>query len=292
MNYQIRLGLATLLSLLPSCGEKEPPAGSSPSIPTAPIPAKAVTEFSGDMAMEHVVAINEFGPRPAESEGYQKSLAYLEKALNKLGWKTSRQEFPSTTPLGKVNFTNLLARYSPDSEPDWSLSPPYLLGGHLDSKRYSDIVFLGANDGGSSTGVMVEVARVLSQHGNAARQVELVFFDGEEAMLKNIDPKRDGLYGSRYFAGHLKSRKNKPYAGIIIDLVGDAKVPLQIGLDSHKNLHSHARVAARSLGLEKVVVDAAGGIIDDHIPLINNANVPCLHLIGDFQKMPYWHTKD
>ena len=89
-----------------------------------------------------------------------------------------------------------------------------------------------------------------------------------------------------------KETKNKPNAGIIIDLVGDDKVPLLIGTDSHKNLQSHARVAARSLGLEKSIITARGGIIDDHVPLITRANLPCLHLIGDFQKMPYWHTKD
>lgn len=286
-----RLGLTFLFFLLQSCGEKDLQK-EEPSIPTSPIPEEAVTKFSGDNALHHVAAINEFGPRPAESEGYQRSLEYLEKSLKKLGWKTKRQSFPSSTPIGTVNFTNLLARHSPDSEPDWSVSPPYLVGGHLDSKRYPEIIFLGANDSGSSTGVMVEVARVLSLHGDAANQVELIFFDGEEAMLKSIDPKRDGLYGSRYFAGHLKSRKNKPYAGIIIDLVGDEKVPLLIGLDSHPNLQSHARVAARNLSLEKFVINASGSIIDDHVPLINGANIPCLHLIGDFQKMPYWHTKD
>ena len=292
MTHQLRPALAALLFLIPSCGEKDLPKGAPPSIPTSPVPSEAVSQFSGDKALQHVVALNEFGPRPPESEGYQKSLTYLENKLNAIGWKTKRQAFSSSTPLGTVNFTNLLARHSPDKEADWSISPPYLLAGHLDSKRYSEMVFLGANDGGSSTGVMVEMAQVLSQHGNAANQVELVFFDGEEAMLERIDPKRDGLYGSRYFAGQLNSRKNKPHAGIVIDIVGDENIPLLIGLDSHKNLHSHARVAARSLGLEKTVIDANGGIVDDHVPLINRANIPCLHLIGDFQKTTYWHTKD
>ena len=150
MTYLPRLGLTFLFFFLQSCEEKDLPKGA-PSTPTSPVPKEAVTEFSGDNALQHVAAINEFGPRPAESEGYQKSLGYLEKSLKKLGWKTKRQSFPSSTPIGTVNFTNLLARHSPDSEPDWSVSPPYLLGGHLDSKRYPEIIFLGANDSGSST---------------------------------------------------------------------------------------------------------------------------------------------
>jgi len=290
--HQLRSGIAALFLFIPSCGEKELPKGAPPSIPTSPVPSEAIKQFSGEKALQHVVALNDFGPRPPQSEGYRKSLTYLEKELNELGWKTDRQSFSSATPIGTVEFTNLLARHSPDKEPDWSISPPYLVGGHLDSKRYPDMIFLGANDGGSSTGVMVELARVLSQHGDAANQVELIFFDGEEAMLKSIDPKRDGLYGSRYFAGQLNSRKNKPHAGIVVDLVGDENVPLLIGLDSHKNLQSHARVAARSLGLEKTVINATGSILDDHFPLIHRANIPCLHLIGDFNQMPYWHTKD
>ena len=183
--------------MLISCGEKEgeqlEQSKSSIPRPSSPISENLGQEFSGEKALAHIHALTEFGPRPPESEGYRKSLIYLEETLGKLGWKTSRQSFRSATPVGPVGFTNLLARFSPMSDIDWESSVPFVLGSHLDTKRYVSITFLGVNDSGSSTGVLVEMARVLSAHPEAAKQIELVFFDGEEAMLTNIDPKRDGL---------------------------------------------------------------------------------------------------
>ena len=67
--------------------------------------------------------------------------------------------------------------------------------------------FVGANDGGSSTGLLLELARVLGQHPSVARKVELVFFDGEEA-YENFS-ETDGLYGSRYFARATPKRGRK-----------------------------------------------------------------------------------
>ncbi|MGJ8695830.1 MAG: M28 family peptidase [Verrucomicrobiaceae bacterium] len=299
----IRSLLCLTASLLfASCGEKDTPAPDSQSrvvTPSAEIPATFVDDFSGDKALAHIETLTSYGPRPPESEGYQKSLAYLEKTLGALGWKTTRQNFTSVTPIGPLKFTNLLARFSPDAAPDWLDSVPFVIGSHLDTKRYLSITFLGANDSGSSTGVLVELARVLSQNPTAAAQVELVFFDGEEALLSNIDPKRDGLYGSRYYASLLTSRKRQPFAGIVLDLVGDHRVPLLIGIDSTKSLQAHAVDATKALKLNDGTVQMAPkSIIDDHIPLLTRGNLATLHLIGDFNNMKdakglrYWHTKN
>ena len=157
------------------------------------IPAETIGKFSGKNALTHVEALTAFGPRPIGSEAYQLSLQYLETKLAELGWKTMRQNFTGITPIGPQKFTNLLARYSPESEPDWNSSTPFLLCSHLDTKLYAEFEFLGVNDSGSSTGVLVEMARVLSEQNEGAQNIELVFFDGEEAILKNIN-RKDGLY--------------------------------------------------------------------------------------------------
>ena len=289
--------LFTLPTLVISCGEKEgdqvEQAKSLVVLPSSPIPENFAQDFSGEKALLHIRALTEFGPRPPESDGYRNSLIYLEETLGKFGWKTSRQSFRSATPIGQVGFTNLIARFSPKSDVDWENSVPFVIGSHLDTKRFISITFLGVNDSGSSTGVLVEMARVLSAYPKAAKQIELVFFDGEEAMLTNIDPKRDGLYGSRYYAAELTRRKSKPYVGMVLDLVGDVRVPLLVGLDSPKLLKQHALVAAKSLGMDQETVQPARiPIIDDHIPLLNRANLQTLHLIGDFNRMPYWHTEN
>lgn len=279
-------GFAGLFLFLSCSQEKDPLPVATP---VEPLAIEAVAEFLGEKAFAHVETLTDFGPRPPESAPYRKSLAYLEDELGKLGWKTHRQDFKASTPVGPVNFTNLLARYSPDVEPNWNTSVDFLICSHLDTKRFTDIVFLGVNDSGSSTGVLVELARVLSGHGKSARSVELVFFDGEEAMLKNIQG-RDGLYGSKYYASQLTYRTNKPQLGIVLDIVGDPKIPLLIGVHSHKNLKAHAQAAAKVLGIGDKVVPTQDIIIDDHIPLMDKANLPVLHLIGDFNKAGYWHT--
>ncbi len=282
-------GIIALLFFI-SCQKKEEAKPLEP-LSIAPVPAVAVEQFSGQRAFDHVKALTDFGPRPPESEGYQKSLSYLEKHLHALGWKTRRSSFKSTTPVGAINFTNLLARYSPDRDPDWRASPPFIVSGHLDSKRYPDKVFLGVNDSGSSTGVMLEIARVLSENKGAALNVELVFFDGEEALLEDMVFKKDGLYGSTNYAQQLRKRNSLPSLGIVIDLVGDPKVDLLIGADSHPAAIAQTQKAVKTLKLDDAVKLAPGSILDDHVPLIVFANLPVLHLIGDFEKMPYWHKE-
>lgn len=283
------------LILLISCGGKKkesaPPDALSP-LDARPVPQSVVTQFSGQNAFDHVAKLTSFGPRPAQSEGYQKSLTYLEQTLGELGWKTKRVTFQKPTPVGRISFTNLLARYLPDGAPNWSISPPFLVSGHLDTKLYPDKVFLGVNDSGSSTGVILEIARVLSAHPKAALNVELVFFDGEEAMRENIIFEKDGLYGSTHYAHNLRKRRTKPSLGIVLDLVGDPNVPLSVGGDTHPRPRSEARSAVATLGLAKAVTFPNTTIVDDHIPLMTYAGIPVLHLIGDFQKMPYWHTDE
>ena len=97
----------------------------------------------------------------------------------------------------------------------------FLLCSHYDTKTFDTIRFVGANDGGSSTGLLLELVRVLGQHPNLAAKVELVFFDGEEA-YENFS-ETDGLYGSRYFARQLADAKTgKQFrGGILFDMVGD-----------------------------------------------------------------------
>lgn len=294
MAIRSLLVLSTFASslVLFSCGEEE-----TPSLPViravAPVPEKAAGEFSGQKAYDHIVKLTSFGPRPPASEGYAKSLAYLEETLKDLGWATRRSTFQALTPKGRFSFTNLLARHAPEGEPDWEQSPPYLIGGHLDSKFFPDLNFTGVNDSGSSTGVMLELARVLSTDPGAAANLELVFFDGEEAFGEKIIFERgakEGLYGSTNFAQQLRKRQTRPTLGIVLDLVGDPKVPLLVGGDSHPNAIAQARAATKALGLEASVSFPDASILDDHIPLQVYANLPVLHLIGDFQKMPYWHT--
>lgn len=263
-------------------GSEEPATGSRAAF--RPIPAELAAGFSGKNAYAHVEAICAIGPRPPASEGYEKSLVYLEAEFARHGWKTFRQRFTAATPRGPIGFTNLIARHQ-SGPPDEARSTPVLIGGHLDSKWIEDFEFIGANDGASSTGVILELARVLSTHPAAAASVEFVLFDGEEAMLPNITPS-DGLYGSKYYAHQLAKRTTRPSLGIVLDLIGDDRRDFYYNPETPEPFARTAEAAAREFQL--ALRRAPGPILDDHIPL-QNGGLPCLHLIGDFMNMPYWH---
>ena len=272
-------------------GNKEPEApGSGGRVPFTPLPALA-DGFSGAKAYEQVKGLVELGPRPPGSEGYEKALVYLEGEFAKLGWTTQRQSFTRTphlpgeaTPRAAIKFTNLLARHG--QAVDWRKSVPVVIGGHLDSK-VQPFHFVSANDGGSSTGVIVELARVLATNAQAAGQVELVLFDGEEAVLGNIT-QVDGLYGSKYYALEMSKRTTWPSIGIVLDLIGDKDYPTQYNPDLPKNLSAPLLEAAKASGMSLNAYP--GSILDDHVPL-QGTKLPTLHMIGDYNQMPYWHME-
>src|SRR5437899_3081230 len=134
-------------------------------------------EISGEKALAHVQRLVDFGPRPSGSEAIEKSRHYIEDQLRRSGWQVKRQAFTDDTPRGKVQFVNLIAQFTGQE----NAAPLFLLCSHYDTKTFDAIKFVGANDGGSSTGLLLELARVIGQHPNLAAKVELVFFDGEEA---------------------------------------------------------------------------------------------------------------
>jgi len=144
-------------------------------------------ELSGEKAFAHVQRLVDFGPRPSGSEAIEKSRHYIEDQLRHSGWQVTRQAFTDDTPRGKVQFVNLIAKFPGQG----NAAPLFLLCSHYDTKTFDAIKFVGANDGGSSTGLLLELARVIGQHQNLATKIELLFFDGEEAYDHFSEP--DGL---------------------------------------------------------------------------------------------------
>ena len=274
--------LAVALAALPGCGKD----GAV---------SKGRHGFSGERAMRHVEALVAFGPRPAGSEALEKSRQYIEAELASLGWTVTRQAFTKTTQLrGKVEFVNLRARYNPDgAEIDWDKGGGMVIvASHYDTKWFEEFEFVGANDGGSSSGALIELARTLGADlPDTARKAELVFFDGEEAFGENITA-TDGLYGSHYYARALwrpVAAADKPSHGIVIDMVGDKDLVLTPPTNSGAGLVDLAIEAAAALGHEKHIERGRSAIIDDHVPLNIEARIPSVDLI-DFTYAA-WHQK-
>ncbi|PYJ61621.1 MAG: hypothetical protein DME74_07950 [Verrucomicrobia bacterium] len=248
-------------------------------------PANIWEEFSGEKAFAHVQRLVDFGPRPAGSKALEKSRDYIEDQLRRSGWQVTRQAFSDDTPRGKIQFVNLIAQFSGQGK---AASPSFLLCSHYDTKMFDAIRFVGANDGGSSTGLLLELARVIGQHPNLARKIELVFFDGEEAIEQFSQT--DGLYGSRYFARQLQSGGAKQFrGGLLFDMVGDRSLGITLPANSPVEIARDIFAAAEVLKLRNYFTYLGRELVDDHVPL-NAIGIPTLDII-DFD-YPWWHTAD
>jgi len=270
-------GLVLLFGLLAGCDRTHPQTERG-------APKKIWEEFSGEKALAHVQAMVDFGPRPPGTEAIEKARQYLTKQLELWGWKVTRQTFVDTTPRGKVEFVNLVATFAAADR-----APSFLVCSHYDTKTFDTARFVGANDAGSSTGVLLEMARVLSLRPDLARKVELVFFDGEEAYEAFTET--DGLYGSRYFAGQLSAQdKAKQYrGGLLFDMVGDRSLNITLPPDSPAEMARDIFAAAEALNSRKNFTYFDREITDDHTPL-NAVGIPTIDLI-DFDYPP-WHTAE
>jgi glutaminyl-peptide cyclotransferase len=268
--------LALASTALVSCGRAE-----SVSAPDT----KIWEQFSGEKALAHVQYLVDLGPRTPGSGAIEKSRDYIENQLKASGWQTIQQAFSDETPRGKVRFVNLIARFSGQK----SIVPSFLLCSHYDTKTFSNFRFVGANDAGSSTGLLLELARVLGQRPNLASKIELVFFDGEEAYENFSDT--DGLYGSRYFAKQLSESKTAKRfrGGILFDMVGDRSLDITLPPDSPAQIARDIFASADALKLRNYFTYFDRSILDDHTPL-NQVGIPTIDII-DFDYPP-WHTAE
>ncbi len=275
----MRLHLLLVLTLaLSACEGKNDPASSAAA-------QKLWEQFSGENALRHVQTLVDYGPRPPGSAALEKSRAYITKTLSDTGWVVTRQTFTDSTPRGEMTFVNLVATFhggTKDATP-----PSFLLCSHYDTKLFEGATFVGANDGGSSNGVLLELARVLALRPELATKLELVFFDGEEAYVAFTET--DGLYGSRHFAKQLETEGKVAqfHGGILFDMVGDRELTITLSPDSPAQMTLDIFAAAKALGVREHFTYAQGQIVDDHTPL-NAIGIPVIDLI-DFDYEP-WHT--
>ena len=240
----------------------------------------AAARFDSNRAWEHLRQLVSLGPRPAGSAGIEQSRAYIRKQLASAGVPFVEQAWDAVTPRGTVRMVNLIATI-PGARKD-----RLVVAGHYDTKRFDDIRFLGANDGGSSAAVLIELARALKARKNALT-MELLFLDGEEAVIQWQGD--DRTYGSRHYVetgrkdGSLRSLR----AMILVDMVADRDLRMKRDLNSTPWLTDIIWDAARREKLGDYFSSEPTRIEDDHLPFIE-AGVPAVDLI-DLEYAP-WHT--
>lgn len=234
----------------------------------------------GAAALRHVARLVAIGPRVAGTPGGERARAYIASELKKLGVKTDIRAFEADTPHGRMALANIVA-VVPGLRRD-----VILLGGHYDTKYFKEFRFVGANDGGSSAALLIELTRRLAA---TPREYTywVVWFDGEEARVSWTAV--DSLYGSRRLATELAREGRLPRAMILVDMIGDRDLGILRESYSTPWLTNLLWATAARLGHERHFLNTAMAVEDDHAPFLA-AGVPAALLI-DFDYPP-WHTAD
>jgi Zn-dependent M28 family amino/carboxypeptidase len=245
----------------------------------AAAPAEA-PRVDGAAALGHVERLVAIGPRVAGTPGAERARGYITGELRKLGVKFDVRAFEADTPHGRLRMANVVA-IVPGRRSD-----VILLGGHYDTKYFKEFRFVGANDGGSSAALLIELARRLAA---APREYTywIVWFDGEEARVSWTAT--DSLYGSRRLASDLGRAGRLPRAMVLVDMIGDRNLGILRDTYSTPWLTDILWATAARLGQGRHFLSTEMGVEDDHAPFLR-AGVPAALLI-DFDYPP-WHTAD
>lgn len=253
----------------------------------------APSTFDGRRAFEDLRRLVAIGPRVAGTPGAQQARDYIRKQLEAAGLTVQDQAFEAVTPNGPVTMVNLRAVIP--AAPGTASGPGgrLIIAGHYDTKQFRDFTFVGANDGGSSAAMLIELGRALKSRANAT-SIELLFLDGEEAVVAWQG--NDHTYGSRHYvdaakkAGTLKDIR----ALVLVDMIGDRDLRILRESNSTPALTDIIWSAARRLNRHEFAPESTP-IEDDHLEFLA-AGVPAVDLIDlDYTTRAgavAWHTAD
>jgi hypothetical protein len=298
------LAFASLVFLLACPGSNKPAEVNSSNSPSTPIDtAPAKSDFDGDRAFDYVKKQVEFGPRPPGSPELEKTRGYIIDQLRSFGLTVTTDEFRATTPVGEKKMANIIA------ELPGQTSDIIVFGSHYDTKLFKEFKFVGANDAGSSTGVLMEMARVLAAKKSNRLTYRFVFFDGEEAFCREwedchnpnpADPNEklpDNTYGSRYYVSQLVAKNEVPRvkAMILLDMIGYKNLRLDRADLGTLWLQDVIWQTAKELGYSQFSNRAQGVGDDDHSPFLK-AGIQAVDIIQldsyGVNDSEYWHSKE
>jgi len=269
----------------PAAASAPATAASTPSVSAntdEALPASQTGGFDGARAFQDVAKLVSFGPHPSGSDGIHQAQQYIEGELKSYGCVFDEDNFHTPTPIGDMAMKNIVAK-APGTG-----SGIILLLTHYDTKRLAN--FVGAEDGGSSTGLMLETARLLCPlQGQDPNAVWIAFLDGEEAMVYWTDT--DSVYGSRELAARmaLSGDLKRVKAVILADMIGQKELKIPKETNSTKWLTELVWSTAARLGYGNIFVSRDMAIEDDHQPFLKRG-VASVDLIDFDGFQAYWHT--
>ncbi|MBD79111.1 MAG: hypothetical protein CL840_09345 [Crocinitomicaceae bacterium] len=260
-------------------------------------------EFNADNAYQYIKTQVDFGPRVPGTPSHKRCAEYLEKELSQLGMETQVQEAKVTSFDGvELPIYNITGRFNSENP------NRIMLFAHWDTRPFADRdtkdkkkPILGANDGASGVGVLLEIARIIAQDSlKPSVGIDIVFFDAEDygqpsGTMQGAESSNTWCLGSQYWANNLPEDFVRPKYGILLDMVGSANAtfPKEAGsIKYNSSLVSNVWFIANKLGYGKYFIQdvAGGGITDDHVPVSVLANIPSIDIIHyDPRKRDFGH---
>jgi glutaminyl-peptide cyclotransferase len=220
------------------------------------------------------------GARPDGSPAIAKLRAWIRSQLASRGCEISSDAFTAQTPDGPLAMENIIAKFPGTS------GRAVAVTGHFDTRKMPG--FVGANDGGSSTGFLLELASVMQKRPHSD-DIYIVFFDGEEAVRDWSET--DSVYGSRHLAKKWTAdgTNRRLKALINVDMIGDKNLRILWDTSSVAELREQFWNAAWALGYKQFFPREGGPIEDDHQPFIDEG-VHALDVINFESQNTFWHT--
>jgi Zn-dependent M28 family amino/carboxypeptidase len=276
--------LALLVAALIACDGRQP-AASAAALNGTPVaqkpssPAGLYTRFSAMAAYAYTKQVVAFGERPPGSPGHARTQALIREVLSRNGATIAGDDFTAQTPRGPIPVRTIIGKFNVTDAPS---QPVIILAGHYDTLFKKG--FVGANDGGSSTAVLLAFADALKNQKTTS-QIWLVWTDLEEAVVDFTD--NDGLYGSRHLAERLRTeglvRRVKGF--FLLDMIGDKDLHVTRETQSTRWLQDLIAQAARRLGYSDYVFRDEMGITDDHVPFLQTG-IPAVDVVdANFGRM-------
>lgn len=263
-----------------------------------------VPSFDSEMAYNYIQKQVDFGPRVPNTQSHQNCAVFLEKELKKYATKVIIQNAEMKAYDGKtLHGKNIIAQFNPEKK------RRILLCAHWDTRHIADQdekdidkPILGADDGGSGVGVLLEIARILNKKPTNIG-VDILLFDIEDyGQPENSGFERmENSYclGSQYWAKNLHVENYKPMYGILLDMVGGKNAEFkqeQISVQFANEAVQKIWQTAADINQEKYFVNnTLDAITDDHYYVNTLASIPCIDIINapsnSNKTFPlHWHT--
>jgi Zn-dependent M28 family amino/carboxypeptidase len=270
--FTVFLSLLALISCARATAPADPPAKISSTAAGAEAVAENPPDFNASRAMQYLKEIVAYGPRPIGSENHKKVESYILSHLK--GDDVEQDAFEINTSEGKFPVHNIIAKFPGTRDGIIVIASHYDTNWPLRTTSY-----IGANDGASSSALLLEIANQLRGKKRDGYSVWLLWDDAEESMkLPWDDP--ESLYGVRHLAekwekdGTIKKMK----VFLLEDMIGDANLNIERDTNSTAWMEDVVHDAATRMGYQSHFFGRTISVNDDHLPFVQRG-VPCADLI-------------